>query len=85
MTNEIHVKCKESFKRGIQYAFVLADMLNEEFKDMGLWSNIDGNDVLSDEFKDEIARKINKYFDRMIREEEENNWPDYVFEEQEND
>lgn len=78
MGDKIIVKDKESFKAGVQYAFVMASLLHEDFG-INYWYNIDGNEVLSDEFKNEISDNIFKYFDDMIKEEEKNNWPDYEF------
>ncbi len=78
MTDRIKVKCKESFKQGIQYAFVMADLLREDWGAKG-WINIDPYDVLSCEFRDSIADKLYEYFEQMIQLEEQNNWPDYKF------
>ena len=79
MSDKIIVKDKESFKQGIQYAFVMADLLHE---DLGLdyWSELDENNTLSDEFKNRVSKKLNEYFDHLIGIEEKNNWPDYEFE-----
>lgn len=79
MNDRILVKDKKSFKQGAQLAFVLADMLLEEFNDGEIWNKIEGSDTLSCAFKDEIAKKISEYFERMINIEEKTNWPDYKF------